>query len=325
MSAAILRPRRLRLTGTWLVAVIIYIAMFVIYALAEPSASSVFGLANLFNDTVVLAIASAGLTLVVLTGEFDLSPIGIIAIANVVVATTSVGSLGWFGALLAVLVIGAGVGLLNGWLVAALRLQSLAVTIGTMIACEGVALMILAAPGGEVNEVIVNGLTGDLFGVIPVGLVVMLGVLFLWLGLARTRLGVAIYAVGTDENAASLSGFNARRTKLLAFVLSGLTYGFAGFMLSCQTSSGDPIASDTLLLFMYASVAIGGTSLMGGRGGVFGSLVGAGILAVMQKMLFALGAASFYTSVFSGIIMLVAIFFGNLAALLERVRRRSSA
>lgn len=325
MSAAIVSPRRLRLPGTWLVAVIIYVAMFVIYALAEPSAFSVFGLTNLVNDTVVLAIASAGLTLVVLAGEFDLSPIGIIAIANVVVATTSVGSLGWFGALLAVLAIGAGVGLLNGWLVAALRLQSLAVTIGTMIACEGVALMILAAPGGEVNEVIVNALTGDLFGVIPVGLVLMLGVLVLSLGLARTRLGIAIYAVGTDENVASLSGLNARRTKLLAFVLSGLAYGFAGFVLSCQTSSGDPIASDTLLLFMYAAVAIGGTSLTGGRGGVFGSLVGAGILAVMQKMLFALGAASFYTSVFSGIIMLVAIFFGNLAAVLERVRRRRAA
>ena len=82
-------------------------------------------------------------------------------------------------------------------------------------------------------------------------------------------------------------------------------------MLSAQTGSGDPRASNTFLLYMYASVAIGGTSLIGGRGGVFGTLVGAGILTVMQKMLFALGVASFYTNMFNGIIMFVAIFFGQ--------------
>ncbi|MGH7080743.1 MAG: ABC transporter permease, partial [Acetobacteraceae bacterium] len=278
---------------------------------------------NLFNNTVVLAIASAGLTLVVLAGEFDLSPIGVIAIANVVMATTSVGTLGWFGALILVLLIGTAAGLLNGWLVATLKLQSLAVTIGTMIACEGVALLILTAPGGQVNGAIVSGLTGDVLEVVPVALVIIAGVLLIWLILARTRLGIALYAVGTDAAAARLTGLSVERTKLLAFVLAGVAYAFAGFMLSCQTGSGDPRASDTLLLYMYASVAIGGTSLMGGRGGVFGSLFGAGILSVMQKMLFALGAASFYTSIFSGIIMLVAIFIGNISERLGRLRRRT--
>ncbi len=325
MSAALRRLGRLRPTGGAVVAVVIFLALYAIYAASEASAASVFGLTNLFNNTVVLAIASAGLTLVVLAGEFDLSPIGVIAIANVVMATTSVGTLGWFGALILVLLIGAAVGLLNGWLVASLRLQSLAVTIGTMIACEGVALLLLPAPGGAVNQAIVDALTGDVLEVVPVALAVIALVLLVWLVLARTRFGIAIYAVGTDAMAARLSGLSAERTKLLAFVLAGVAYAFAGFMLSCQTGSGDPRASDTLLLYMYASVAIGGTSLMGGRGGVFGTLFGAGILSVMQKMLFALGAASFYTSIFSGLIMLVAIFIGNASELLARVRRQRVA
>jgi ribose transport system permease protein len=118
---------------------------------------------------------------------------------------------------------------------------------------------------------------------------------------------------------------SVRLTKLVAFALAGLAYAFAGYMLSAETGSGDPRASDSFLLFMYASVAIGGTSLMGGRGGVFGSVVGAGILTVMQKMLFALGAATFYTNVFSGIIMLVAIFIGNLSAILSRPLGRRTA
>jgi len=321
MGAALRRLRRIRPAGGATVAAMIYLALYTIYASSEASATSVFGLTNLFNNTVVLAIASAGLTVVVLAGEFDLSAIGVIAIANVVMATTSIGILGWFGALILVLLIGVAVGLLNGWLVATLQLQSLAVTIGTMIACEGVALLILTAPGGQVNEAIVSTLSGVL-GVVPVALVIIAGVLLAWLVLVRTRLGIALYAVGTDATAARLSGLSVERTKLLAFVLAGVAYALAGFMLSCQTGSGDPRASHTLLLYMYASVAIGGTSLMGGRGGVLGSLFGAGILSVMQKMLFALGAASFYTSIFSGIIMLVAIFIHNISELLAHLRRR---
>ena len=301
------------------VAVVLYLVMYSVYAANESGALSLFGIGNLLNDTVVLAVAAAGLTLTVLTAEFDLSGIGVIAIANVVVATTSGGTAGWLVSLIAVLAIGAAVGLLNGWLVGIVRLQSLAVTIGTMIACEGVALMILAAPGGEVAGSIVNGLTGNLAG-IPVAALVIAGILGLWSVLASTRFGIALYAVGTDENAARLSGLAVRRTRLLAFVLAGAAYGFAGYMLSAQTCSGDPRASDSFLLFMYASAAIGGTSLMGGRGGVFGSVVGAGILTVMQKMLFALGAASFYTNVFSGIIMLVSILIGTLPTLLARLR-----
>jgi len=316
---------RLRVAGGPAIAVVLYVLLFLVYASREASAFSVFGITNLLNDTVVLAVATAGLTLVVLAGEFDLSGIGVIAIANVVVATTSTGSAGWIGALVAVLAIGAVVGLLNGWLVAGLGLQSLAATIGTMIACEGVALMILAAPGGEVADVIANGLTGDIGGVLPVAAVIIAGVLVLWFLFARTRAGIGIYAVGSDENAARLSGVNARRTKLVAFVLSGMAYGLAGYLLSAETGSGDPRASNTFLLFMYAAVAIGGTSLMGGRGGVLGSVFGAGILTVMQKMLFALGAASFYTNVFSGMIMLIAIFVGNISTFLPRLQRRRAA
>ena len=308
------------------IAVLIYLVMCAIYTIYAPSAASLFGITNLLDNTIVLAIAAAGLTLVILTGELDLSGIGVIAIANVVVASTS-GSdtLGWLGSLAIVLTIGMIIGLLNGVLVAVLGLQSLAATIGTMIACEGVALLILSAPGGQVADAIANGLTGDIFNVLPVSAIIIAGLLALWFLLARTRFGIAIYAVGTDENAARLSGLSVRLTKLVAFALAGLAYAFAGYMLSAETGSGDPRASDSFLLFMYASVAIGGTSLMGGRGGVFGSVVGAGILTVMQKMLFALGAATFYTNVFSGIIMLVAIFIGNLSAILSRPLGRRTA
>jgi ribose transport system permease protein len=306
-----------------LIAVLLYAVMYVIYGSHAPNAFSLFGVTNLLDNTVVLAIAAAGLTLVILIGELDLSGVGVVAIANVVVATTS-GSegLGSAGSLAIVLCIGLAIGLLNGWLVAMLGLQSLASTIGTMIACEGAALLSLSAPGGEVADVITNDLTGEIAGRFPVAAVILAGLLAVWWLLARSRTGIAIYAVGTDENAARLSGLNVRQTKLTAFALAGVAYALAGFMLSAETGTGDPRVSDAFLLFMYASVAIGGTSLMGGRGGVFGTVFGASILTVMQKMLFALGVADFYTNILNGVIMLIAIVVSNLSGILARIQRR---
>ena len=298
--------------------------MFEIYALHEPSALSLFGIGNLLNNTVVLALAAMGLTLVVLCGELDLSGPGVIAIANVVVATTSTGTLGTGGSLAAVLAIGAAVGCVNGFLVAYLKLQSLAVSLGTLIACQGIALLVLPAPGGEVSDAIVNTLSGDFFG-IPAPAIVLALVGGLWLLLKHSRMGIWLYAVGTDEQASRLSGLNVQATKLFVFAVSGMCYAMAGYVYCAEIGSGDPRISDSFLLFMYAAVAIGGTSLNGGRGGGIGTVAGAGILTILQKMLFALGVADFYTNIFNGIIMILAIFFGQLSALLASAQRLRKA
>jgi ribose transport system permease protein len=292
--------------------------MFVIYLLYSPSAITLAGITDLLNNTIVLALAAAGLTLVILTAELDLSSVGVIAVTNVIVATVSTKVPGGaFITLILVCLIGLLVGLINGWLVAFLGLQSLAATLGTMIVCQGVALLILEAPGGEVAAFIMNRLTDTVFGFMPVaGLILLLAVAG-WLLFRRTRLGIAIYAVGTDAVAAHLSGLSVKATKWLVFSLAGIAYGLAGYMLGAQTGTGDPRISNSFLLYVFAAVAIGGTSLGGGRGGVIGSVVGAGILTVMQKLLFAVGVAEFYTNIFNGVIMVVAILFGNLSTLLS--------
>ena len=298
--------------------------MFAVYASRDPSALTAFGFGNLVNNAIVLAVAASGLTLVVLSGELDLSGSGVVAIANVVVATTSTGRLGSLGSLAAVLGIVLAVGCINGCLVTLFGLQSLAVTIGSLIACQGIALMILGAPGGEVADAISSVIMGDLDG-FPIAAIVALGVAAAWLVLKNTRRGIALYAVGDDEGAARLSGLDVRATRFFAFAAAGVLYAIAGYIFSAEIGSGDPRVSDSFLLYMFASVAIGGTSLMGGRGGVLGSLVGAGILTVMQKMLFALGVAEFYTNIFNGLIMIGAIFFGQIAALMSRLGRWRAA
>jgi ribose transport system permease protein len=303
-------------------AALLYVIMFVIYLLNSPSAITLAGITDLLNNTIVLALASAGLTLVILTAELDLSSVGVIAVTNVIVATVSTKFPGGaFISLVLVCLVGLLVGLINGWLVAFLGLQSLAATLGTMIVCQGIALLILEAPGGEVAAFIMNRLTDTVFGFMPVaGLILLLAVAG-WLLFRRTRLGIGIYAVGTDAVAARLSGLNVKCTKWMVFGLAGIAYGLAGYMLGAQTGTGDPRISNSFLLYVFAAVAIGGTSLGGGRGGVIGSVVGAGILTVMQKLLFAVGVAEFYTNIFNGVIMVVAILFGNLSAILSLRQR----
>jgi ribose transport system permease protein len=307
-------------------ALILYLLMYTVYAVNQPAALTVIGVTNMLNNSVVLALAAAGLTFVVLTGELDLSAVGVIAITNVVVATVSASLPGGaLTSLLLVCLIGLLVGVVNGWLIAYLGLQSLACTLGTMIICEGIALLILSAPGGEVLDTITYGLTDVVGTIVPVAALILLGVAVGWLYLRQTCLGIAIYAVGTDESASRLSGLNVRRTKLTAFALAGLMYAVAGYMLSAQTGTGDPRVSGSFLLYVFASVAIGGTSLAGGRGGLIGSMVGAAILTVMQKMLFTLGVAEFYTNIFNGLIMILALFVGNLSTILATWQARRSA
>ncbi len=300
------------------------LVMLALYLANVPSAATVAGITDLLNNTIVLALAASGLTLVILAAELDLSSVGVIAVSNVIVATLSTKVPGGaFVSLALVCSLGLAVGLLNGWLVAFLGLPSLACTLGTMIACEGAALLILEAPGGEVDGFIMNRLTDTVLAVIPVAGAIIVLVVAAWLLFRQTRLGIAIYAVGTDSVASRLSGIKVKRTKLSVFVLAGLTYGLAGYMLSAQTGTGDPRVSNAFLLYMFAAVAIGGTSLGGGRGGIIGSVVGAGILTVMQKLLFAVGVAEFYTNIFNGVIMVAAILFGNLSALVS-LRQRAA-
>lgn len=292
------------------------VLIYAVYASRDPGALGLLGFTNIVNDLVVLGVLSAGLSIVLLTGGFDLSAIGIVALTNVVAASLALqGPDGAWLTLGLLVLIGGLVGAVNGMLVSVFRLQPLATTLATMTVCAGMALLIMPAPGGQVADTIANGLTGTL-GPVPVGLLVLAGVLLMWWVIRRTPFGLSLYAVGTDETSARLSGVNVARTRFTAYVLAGALYGLAGFMLSAVTGAGDPRLSNPLLLLAFAAVAIGGTSFSGGKGGLYGSIIGAAVLTVMQKMLFALGASAFYTSIFQGAIMILAVLFSSAAAML---------
>lgn len=293
--------------------VLIYVLLYALYVYQQPRAMTSSSIASLVNNTAPLALAAAGQALVVLSRGFDLSLAGVISICNVVLAVYPIqGAGGGLLSLFLCVAIGGVVGAVNGWLVAYLKLQSIAATLAIMIVCQGLALVILDAPGGQVSEWIADKMTDRLWQTIPVSGLMVAAVVIVWAIMLRTNFGAALYAIGADEHAASLSGIDTRRVRLKTYICAGMIYGVAGFMLSAQTATGNPSAGTPLLLLSFAAVALGGTSLSGGRGGVFASIVGAAVLMLLQKVLFSSGVSSFYTGLFQGIVLILAVIISSL-------------
>jgi ribose transport system permease protein len=298
----------------------LYLVLYGLYGFWNPGAFSAGTFTDLVNNASPLALAAAGETFVVLSRGFDLSVAGVMSLTNVVMATYPLdGPGGALVDLILCMAVGAAVGAVNGFAVAYLRLQSIAATLGTMIICQGLSLTILDAPGGGVSDFVSNTLTDQLFGTIPIAGLVVLAVAIGWTLVRHTDFGVALYTVGTDETAAALSGVSVARTRFFAFVAAGSVYGIAGFMLTAQTTTGNPNGGNPFLMLTFAAVALGGTSLSGGRGGMVGSIVGAATLMLLQKVLFSGGVSSFYTGIFQGIVLILAIVFSRtLTHILDR-------
>jgi ribose transport system permease protein len=311
--------RRASSNGTTL-ALIILIVMYVVYMYSSIDVLTAGNATDLLNNAAPLVIAATGLTLVIVVGGFDLSLGGVVTLANVILATQAGETTGHavFSLALALLA-GVLVGALNGVLVAYLNVQSIAATLGTFIMCSGLALVIMPSPGGSVPAFISPGLISSM-GPIPVSLLVILACAAAYLALRRTRLGIHIFAVGLDEGAAIQSGIKAASVKFRVYLAAGLLYSVAGVMLSALTASGDPNGSALFMVLVFAAVAIGGTKFGGGRGSAIGSILGAGVLAVLQKMLFAVGVSTFYTGIFQGAILISAVLIGLISVRLGETR-----
>jgi ribose transport system permease protein len=139
-------------------------------------------------------------------------------------------------------------------------------------------------------------------------------IIFILTIIKRSSLGIGIFSIGSDENAAYLNGINIVKTKLLAYSLAGGFYSLAGMVLSANMGSGDPTIGTSLLLSTFAAVVVGGTPLGGGKGSFIGSLFGAGIMNIAVGVLFVLGVSSYYGPIFTGAILIFAVFITSLWA-----------
>lgn len=269
-------------------------------------------IAQLGASGVTLAILAVGQTVVVIAGGLDLSAAAVVSLVNCVLATWSPDGSGS-----PLLLIGVGIatgvlcGAVNGLLVAALRLQPIVVTLSTMFILQGLTLLVMDKPGGTVSPALTTLLVGDLApGVMPAPVALILGILLAWYWLKATPLGRAIYAVGSDMDAAHASGVRARLTVFLTYCIGGACYGLAGVFVSAQTGSADPLVGNPMLLQMFAALVVGGTLLGGGRGGCTGSVLGAYVLMITVTILLVLNVSAYYSTIAESLILLVAALAG---------------
>ncbi|QLG88991.1 ribose ABC transporter permease [Chitinibacter bivalviorum] len=279
-------------------------------AITSPDFLTVGNLLNVFRQVSINALIAFGMTLVILLGGIDLSVGSILALSSVLTAlmlshgidpvvATSVGILA-----------GAGMGMINGLVISKGKVAPFIATLGTMTILRGLSLVF--SEGRPIT-----GLNSDFFamlgggyvaGFIPVPVIMML-VMFVvfWFVLKRTVFGRHVYAVGGNEEAASLSGIKTDRIKIWVYTLSGAMAATAGMILTSRLNSAQPTAGTGYELDAIAAVVLGGTSLTGGRGWIFGTLVGALLIGILNNGLNLLGVSSFYQQVIKGVVILLAV------------------
>lgn len=291
------------------VAVLSFIAMFVFLDTLTEGPVSYFEISFLTANTGPLILAAMGQTIVFLLGGFDLSAGAALSLVNVTLASFTGDTLGsQVGMAFVGLGIGACVGAFNGFFIAFMRLQPVVVTLASMFIILGLNLLIMPDPGGYVPAGFSSFFIGDLIpGGFPAPLLVILLALGVWALIKRTRFGTALYAVGSNEDAAFSNGIPATRTKFFGYTLAGLFYGAGGVFLTAQTSSGDALVGSGMLLLIFAATILGGTRIGGGKGGCLGTAFAAFTLTMIVNVLLVLNVNSSYSPIVESIVLILAV------------------
>lgn len=264
-----------RVAWSTLTTAAILVALAVCDLLLQPALADVVQIGLLLQTALPLVFVAAAQTLVILVRGIDLSVGGIFVVANAITAVWVGGDAGSHQLLLIVAVAsGLAMGALNGALVAGLRFEPFIATLGTWTIFSGIALLILPTDGGTPPPFLTNIILGDVAGV-PSSIVILAAIFGVWRGVRATRFGHRMLAVGADEERARLNGTPVRTVKLAVYSLAGLCAGLGGIYSAAATSSGTPTAGDPYILTSVAAVVIGGTSLLGGRGGIGLSMMAA--------------------------------------------------
>jgi ribose transport system permease protein len=307
-----------------LVALGIFIAMFVIYVSNHPAGLTVNVVQTAANKGVLLAFVAMAQTLVVITAGIDLSVGMVFILTNCLASWIVLGSplqtaLGVIGVLAAGLLCGA----INGAIVIFGRLQPIVATIATGAIYFGLALALRPFPGGGVNEDLADLLTGKVFDTVPASLLTLAAVVLLvWVPFSRSVTGRAAYAAGSSEAAAYMSAVPIRRGKFVAYTLSGLLASIGGLFLTFFTQTGEASlgSGNSYTLFSIAAVVLGGVSLFGGVGSAVGAIFGAFAFRTIGDLLFVFDFDPLWQPLFQGIVLMLAVSLGSLGLL--RVRNR---
>lgn len=287
------------------------IALVVTFTIIEPIYFSTNNFIDILDQTVINGLIALGISFTIITGGIDLSVGSIFALVIVIVADLLVTGINPAISILFGIIIGFILGVINGFLVAKLKLQPFIATLGTMSVYRGIAYVytggwpILNIPANFrmlFNNRVVFNLPYSIFYLIIFAIVSQII-------LKYTKFGTYIYGIGGNEEATYLSGVNIDRTKILAYGMSGIGAALAGMVLLARLGSGEPATGQGYELNAIAAAAIGGISMAGGKGNMVGTLLGAILLTCLRVGLVVAGVDSFWQFIATGAIIVIAAYF----------------
>jgi len=313
--------RRAARRNTWILGLLGFLVVLLVFTkLIQPNYGPT-GIQGLAVSAAALVLAAVAQAIVVISGGIDLSIGAMMAFTNVVAAQAMRYTDDQTGVAVAigVLLLGLLIGAINGALVVTTKVADIIVTLAMSFVWAGCALLVLNVPGGQADTWLTQLASGSILTewLPKPAVLVLLIIAIIWIPLRRSRLGLSLYAIGSDQLAAFRSGVSVGRTKIISYALAGLFSAIAGLAITANTGIGTPLPGGYTLTSV-AAVVLGGVSLAGGRGGVFGPIIAVVILSLIRTDMTFLNLNSNLATVTQGVILIVVVMFGSLAALRRR-------
>jgi len=314
-----LRPREVAMgvirRNGWGLALLAFLVLLLVFTKMIQPRYGVAGVQALAISALPLALAAVAQAICVIGGGIDLSIGSMMALTSVIGAVLMKGQSEEFGlaVVIGVVILGLLIGAINGAVIVFTRVPDIVVTLAMAFVWAGFALLVLASPGGGsakwLRDIILGPFLNEWVPKSAIVLAVTVGVI--WIPLRRSRLGLAIYAVGSNQLAAFRSGVAVGQTKIIAYGLTGLFAALAGLGLTASTGIGTPVPGPYTLTSV-AAIVLGGVSLAGGRGGVLGPIVAVLILQLIRTDMTFLNVDTNLAIVAQGAILIGVVMFGSL-------------
>jgi ribose transport system permease protein len=288
--------------------VVAIVVMFIFFGIADPIYVSANNVRDIIEQATIYGLMGIGITGIIITGAIDLSIGSALALVGVLVAKMAVNSVAPLFCLLLGLVFGLLFGIINGLLVTKLKLQPFIATMGTMSVYRGFAYVFTKGyPILNIPLSYRRFIDGELFPFVRISvLIFFLFAFIMYIVLSKTRLGIHIYAIGGNIEATRLSGVRVEFNQTVIYALGMCGTALAAMVQVGKLGTGDPTTGNGWELNAIAATAIGGTSMAGGRGSIFGTVLGAILFAGLRVGLIVLGVDTFYQFIATGLVIILA-------------------
>ena len=291
---------------------IVLVIVFVVIGLVAPQFLSINNLVRIMNASAIPLCLGIGATFIILMGSIDLSVEGVVAMGAVLTALLvqngmNGSDLGFF-AIPCVLAMGAAFGFVNGFVHVRLQIPSFMVTLGMSFIAIGIATVMLSGQRVRIMDLTFRDLALGRFLGLPMGVwIAALATLVAYVIQTRTRLGRWIYAVGGGEDILRLTSVPVARVRILAFTLAGMFYGLGGILSAAQLGQGHALMGQGRLFTTITAVVVGGTSLMGGQGGVQNTVIGVLIVVGLANGMVQMGVPPYVQTGVQGVLIIAAV------------------